>query len=281
LLKIGSVAYRATSHLLSTEDQFQLQKMMFLICNFFLALTFLYAADESDFVIDRRDLKDPLNAGDKLIISNSIGDIRLRGGGNGVVEVHAVIQNLMKGTPMPEINFKREGKTLTLMTSFTQNPQGKQDRIDLVAFVPEKISTQVKTTFGEIDIKGIKDDVSATSEKGKITIRSVMGHVESKNDSGSISVELLPEVTNRPQSFLTTTGDISLFFPNGIHSNVDVQTSGEISTDFTIQIDFDEKKEPAKIGKSVIGRGGQKISASSKRGKIRLLRIENSIPDMD
>src|SRR5262245_59987289 len=131
---------------------------MFLICNFFFALTFLYAADESDFVIDRKDLKEPLKAGEKLIISNSIGDVRLRGGGNGVVEVHAVIQNLMKNTPAPEINFKREGETLTFTTSFIQNPQGKQDRIDLVAFVPEKISAQVETTYGEIDIKGIKDD---------------------------------------------------------------------------------------------------------------------------
>jgi hypothetical protein len=258
-----------------------LQKIMFLICNFFLVLAVLNAADESDFVIDRKDLKESVKANDKLIISNSIGDIRLRGGGNGVVEVHAVIQNLMKDTPMPEINFKREGNTLTFTTSFTANPQGKQDRIDVVAFVPEKIITQVETTSGEIDIKGIKDDVSALSEKGKITIRSVMGHLESKNDSGSISVELLPEVTSLPQKFVTTTGDISLFFSNGLDANVDVQTSGEISSDFTIHIDFDEKKEPDKIGKSVIGEGGQKISASSKRGQIRLLRIENSVPDMD
>lgn len=258
-----------------------MQKIMFLLCNFFLVLTFLYAAEDSDFVIDRKDLKEPLKAGDKLIISNSIGDVRLRAGGNDVVEVHAIIQNLIKDTPMPEINFKREGETLTLTTSFTQNPQGKQDRIDLVAFVPEKISAQVETTFGEIEIKGIKDDISATSEKGKITIRSVIGHIESKNDSGSISVELLPEVTSLPQKFVTATGDISLFFTNGIDANIEAQTSGEISTDFTIHIDFDAKKEPDKIGKSVIGKGGHKISASSKRGKIRLLRIENSVPDMD
>lgn len=254
---------------------------MFLLCNFFLVLTFLYAAEDSDFVIDRKDLKEPLKAGDKLIISNSIGDVRLRAGGNDVVEVHAVIQNLIRDTPMPEINFKREGETLTLTTSFTQNPQGKQDRIDLVAFVPEKISAQVETTFGEIEIKGIKDDISATSEKGKITIRSVIGHVESKNDNGSISVELLPEVTSLPQKFVTATGDISLFFTNGLDANIEAQTSGEISTDFTIHIDFDAKKEPDKIGKSVIGKGGHKISASSKRGKIRLLRIENSVPDLD
>jgi hypothetical protein len=254
---------------------------MLVLCNLFSILTVVYAADESDYSINRKDLKETLKAGDKLNILNSIGDIRLRAGGNDVVEVHAVIQNLMKDTPMPRINIKRSGETLTLTTSFTPNPQGKQDRIDLVAFVPEKINTQVETTFGEIDIKGVKDDVSATSQKGKITIRSVMGHVESKNESGSISIELLPEVTSLPQKFLTTTGDISLFFSNGIDADVEVQTSGEISTDFTIQIDFDDKKEPDKIGKATIGEGGQKISAHSKRGRIRLFRIENSVPDMD
>ncbi|HEY7160244.1 MAG TPA: hypothetical protein VH815_03250, partial [Acidobacteriota bacterium] len=194
-------------------------KLTFLLCNLFFAVTLLLAAEESDYVIDRKDLKEPLTAGDKLIISNPIGDIRLRGGGNDVLEVHAVIQNLMKDTPMPEMNLKREGKTLTLTTSFTQNPQGKQDRIDLVAFVPEKIVTQVETTFGEIEIKGLKDDISAASQRGKITIKSVMGHVEARNDSGSISVELLPEVTSLPQDFVTTTGDISLFFSEGIDAN--------------------------------------------------------------
>lgn len=254
---------------------------MFLLCNFFFALTFLYAGEQPDYAIDRKDLKEPLKAGDKLIISNSIGDIRLRGGGNGVVEVHAVIQNLMTETPTPEINIKRDGNTLTLTTSLTQNPQGKQDRIDLVAFVPEKILTQVETAFGEIEIKGLKNDVSATSQKGKITIKSVMGHVEAKNDSGSISAELLAEVTSLPQEFVTTTGDISLFLSEGIDANVVAQTSGEISTDFTVHIDFDETKEPDKIGKATVGKGGEKISASSKRGKIRLLRILNSVPDMD
>jgi hypothetical protein len=254
---------------------------MLLLCNFVLAITLLSAAEDSDYVIDRKDLKEPLSAGDKLIISNPIGDIRLRGGGNEVVEVHAVIQNLMKDTPMPEINFKREGKTLTVATSFTQNPQGKQDRIDLVAFVPQKVFTQVETTFGEIEIKGLKNDLSAASQKGKITIKSVMGHVEAKNDSGSISVELLPEVTSLPQDFVTSTGDISLFFSQGIDANVAARTSGEISTDFSLHIDFDQSKEPDKLGRATIGKGGAKISANSKRGKIRLLRILNSVPDMD
>lgn len=254
---------------------------MFLLCNFLFAAILLSAADEPDYVIDRKDLKEPLKAGDTLIISNPLGDIRLRGGGNDVVEVHGVIQNLMKDTPMPEISLKREGKTLTLTTSFTQNPQGKQDRIDLVAFVPEKILTQAETTFGEIEIKGLKDDISVVSQKGKITIKSVMGHVEAKNDSGSISVELLPEVTSLAQNFVTSTGDISLYFSEGIDANVAAQTSGEISTDFSLHIDFDETKEPDKIGVATIGKGGEKISASSKRGKIRLLRILNSVPDMD
>jgi hypothetical protein len=187
----------------------------------------------------------------------------------------------MKDTPMPEINIKRERNTLSLTTTFTQNPQGKQDRIDLVAFVPEKILTQVETTFGEIEIKGLKDDITTTSQRGKITIKSVIGHVEGKNDSGSISVELLPEVTSLPQDFVTTTGDISLYLSQDIDANVVVQTSGEISTDFSLQINFDETKEPDKIGKATLGKGGEKISATSKRGKIRLLRILNSVPDID
>jgi hypothetical protein len=246
-----------------------------------LNLTLSITAEETDFVIDRQDLKESVAANDKLMISNSIGDVRLRAGGDEVVEVHAVIQNLMKDTPMPEVIFKRNEKTLTLTTTFKENPQGKQDRIDLVVFVPEKISTQVETTSGEIEIKGLKDDISVESTRGKITIRSVMGHIQAKNDSGPMLVELLSNATSLPQEFVTTTGDISLYLSQGINANVSLQTSGEISTDYSLHIDFDGRKEPDKIAKSIVGKGGQKISASSKRGKIRLMRIINSVPDLD
>jgi putative adhesin len=234
-----------------------LPKLKLLVCNFFLfSLSLLAVSEEPDYVINRKDMKESVTPGDVLVISNSIGDVRLRGGGNEDVEVHAVIQNLMKDTPSPEVIFKRDGKNLTLITTFTENPQGKPDRVDLVAYVPDKMNAQVETTSGEIEIKGLKDDISAISEKGKITIKSVMGHIQAKNDSGSISVELLPKVTTLPQEFTTTTGDISLFLSEGINADVSLQSSGEISTDFSLHIDFDGTKEPDKIAKSTIGKGG-------------------------
>jgi len=76
----------------------------------------------------------------------------------------------------------------------------------------------------------------------------------------------------------TKTGDISLYLWEGMSAKVVLKTSGEISTDYSLDIDFDASKEPDKIATSSIGTGSSEISVSSKRGRIRLMRLLKTLP---
>jgi hypothetical protein len=78
--------------------------------------------------------------------------------------------------------------------------------------------------------------------------------------------------------FTTITGDVALYLWEGMNAAVDLKTSGEISTDYSLQINFDATKEPDKMAQAVIGAGTNKISVSSKRGRIRLLRLVKTLP---
>mgnify|MGYP001064198187 CR=1 FL=1 len=51
----------------------------------------------------------------------------------------------------------------------------------------------------------------------------------------------------------------------------DCRTSGEISTDFSLQVERNRFEEPGKHALAVIGKGGPELSLASKRGNIHLL----------
>jgi hypothetical protein len=113
--------------------------------------TFLFAASKSepDVDIQRKDLTQSVTAGDRLTVINPLGDIRGRAGGKDLIEVHAVIQNLLKKTPAPQLNFEKNGQEATLNIQYTKNQTGRQDRVDLVLYIPESITSLPKQRKGK------------------------------------------------------------------------------------------------------------------------------------
>jgi hypothetical protein len=73
--------------------------------------------------------------------------------------------------------------------------------------------------------------------------------------------------------FTTVTGNIELWLSEDLHANIRAETSGDITTDYSIQITYTEATEPDKVGIAVLGKGGTAIHAASKRGNIRLMRM--------
>jgi hypothetical protein len=242
---------------------------VFLVCSSLLS-------DVPENPIERKQIQEPLKSGEKLTIINHTGDIRIRRGAPEKFEAFAVIQNLQTGTPAPELKTERMPDGTVLSVDTPKETGTKPDRADLTVYVPDDISLECETFTGLIEIKGITANVSTKSDKGKILIRSVTGSVQASNGSGSVYVEFLSDVTKSAQELSTRTGDITLYVDEKIDSILHLETSGEISTDFSIQIDYDGRKEPDKTAKAKIGNAKNNIFARSKRGRIRLLRIVRS-----
>ena len=89
---------------------------------------------------------------------------------------------------------------------------------------------------------------------------------------GAVSVALESDATEQDQSITTETGDIEVYLWEDANVQVQLATSGEISTDFSIDIEHRRFEEPGKLGRAAVGKDGPLLVLESKRGRVRLLR---------
>jgi len=71
----------------------------------------------------------------------------------------------------------------------------------------------------------------------------------------------------------TTTGDITLWVGPSGGVAAELATSGEITVDFSVTIDYFPHQEPAKHGKITTGVGASSARLTSLQGAIRVLRL--------
>lgn len=222
-----------------------------------------------------------IDPGGTVRVDNPFGNIYSRFGGyEDEVEVLATVQRLDHGLPELKIEYERSGPGVDITVRAetdeqeAKEPSERSDRVDLVVFVPMGAPLDARTVEDLIDVKGLKGDLTASSIKGDIRIRAVKGRVAAKTDRGQLSAALETAVTDKAQEFSTVTGDIEIYLWEDADMNVDIKTTGEISTDFSITIEHHPFKEPGKHAKAVVGDGGPKLSMYSKRGRVKLLRLQ-------
>lgn len=214
-----------------------------------------------------------IEPGGRVRVVNPLGDIRARFGGyEDRVEILATLQYTDQQTSVPEVTLKRVGTGLDVSTTWTEGEGAGKGRVDLVVFVPQGATLDARTEDGLLEAKGLKGDLIASSIKGEIRTRSIRGRVNAKSARGAISAALESGVTEQPQSITTETGDIEVYLWEDADMQVRLATSGEISTDFSIEIEHRRFEEPGKHGRATIGDGGPQLVLESKRGRVRLLR---------
>lgn len=70
----------------------------------------------------------------------------------------------------------------------------------------------------------------------------------------------------------SSTGDITLWVPPSVAPAVELATSGEITIDFSIAIEYFRHQEPAKRGRIGAGAGAAWAQLASRQGSIRVLQ---------
>jgi len=227
---------------------------------------------------------EPVEAGKTLRVVNRFGNVYARFGGyQPQTEILATIQKLDPERPALRVAREQVDSGLTVRVGYadpaspgslvTVPTEGSLDQVDLVLFVPKGTTLDVETMDGLIAIKKIKSDLFASSIDGEIRIQSIEGRVKVKSDRGPISATLEVGVTGEPQEIVTTTGEIEVHMWEDAEMDVRIATSGEISTDFTMEIEHRRSEEPGKHAKATVGKGGPRLDLRSKRGRVRLLRL--------
>lgn len=239
--------------------------------------SFAQGEEVDDWRKETEQVYDKVAAGSTLRVVNPYGNVYVRFGGyENQVEVLSTFQRFdADGTELAVVRTLRDDGGLSVqVTASGDNAADPNDRVDIVVFVPAGVGIQVETVDDQIESRGLKSDFAATSVKGEIRVRGTAGRVSARSERGLIVATLETGATKERQEFVTVTGAIEVYVGEDADLNVDLGTSGEISTDFSIEIEHHRFEEPGKIGRAVIGEGGPVLSLQSRRGAVKLLRMQ-------
>ena len=223
--------------------------------------------------LEHQQSKRTVPAGQAVVIKNLYGDVRARSGEGSTLEAYAVIQNLDPATPAPAMSIEQKEGATVVEVNLAESPPSKPDRADLVVYVPPGSPVRIITKNGLAEVKGFEGDVTVETTSGQISLRGVGGQLQARSDNGNIMAEVKSSPAVHKHEFITTTGNIELWLWEDLQAGIRVETSGQITTDYSIEIIRNEDSEPDKLGKAVLGKGGTAIHAVSKRGNILLLRM--------
>jgi hypothetical protein len=230
--------------------------------------------------IERQNWKEKRSS-DQVVIRNLIGDVRVR---TSMIEnefefVTIEQHNEAKGT-LKVVTEQRDNTMHVDVVRVDDKDQvmalqmNDAARIDLTVFVPIGHHITIETNSGLIGAKGLKDPLVATSQSGKIYLLENKNSLNATNGSGEIEVNIPPAAKWQDQTFRTRTGNIHVIMGERQAVDYTIETSGLITTDFSLDIVKNFSAEPNKKATGQINQGGRKLQLSSLQGNVRLLSFQ-------
>lgn len=229
--------------------------------------------------IERSQLFAQVGAAGTLSIENPFGDVRARFGGyEPRAEILATTQNLRADGVLLEVASKETEEGAEVAVGYPAGalpaPEGDRSRVDVVVFVPEGVTLEVETKGGLVEAKGLKGDVSIVTETGEVRVKGTTGVVHARTDSGNMNLTFDPALEGPPHRLESVRGDILVFLPETASAVIVAETSAEICTDFSIEIEHRRTEEPSKKAKAEIGENGRTYLLRTLRGRIGLYRLQ-------
>ncbi|MCP4664351.1 MAG: hypothetical protein GY856_53890 [bacterium] len=233
-----------------------------------------------DWKIERFDATHELGRASAVEIRNDYGDVRCRVTDQSELYVVANIQRHQDDPRKAEVRIGEEGERITIEVVYP--PPGDDEaagitaemekrRADVSVLLPEGPRLAVETTDGLIEVKGLRTPLDASSRNGRMVVRTA-STVRARSEHGALEVTFRTTDWDEPSSLLSDTGDIAVWLPPEAAILVEAETLGELSTDYSIEI---ERRGPAdkKFAVARIGEGGGRLALRSEKGRIRVLRF--------
>jgi hypothetical protein len=162
-------------------------------------------------VVGKRMLADTLISGvKKLIVENSVTDVKIKGNAEGQVTTHGEFFGSKNKGPGCHLSFSNQDSVLTIKIWYDEGAMpghsGKQGTLSLIVpartevtvknskgniLVEKMVATEcvLKTTSGSIRVMEAEGKFSAESTSGKIRISKLRGDLDVNNNRGSIDVD--------------------------------------------------------------------------------------------
>ncbi|MFN7975002.1 MAG: hypothetical protein U0166_22065 [Acidobacteriota bacterium] len=211
-----------------------------------------------------------------VTVTNVYGDVRARFGGyEDKVEVIGIIQHEPGADPRLAVSCleSKDGVTISV-APVGDAPVSLPNRVDLTVMVPDGAPLHAEVRDGLIETKGLRGDIECRARNGQIRIRSGFGGVVAQTDQGLVDVVLDPFDAAKPKLVTSTYGEVAVHIPEIADATVIAGTSGEITTDFSVEIEHRKDQEPDKVARARIGKGGQEVRIQNKQGKVKILSLQ-------
>ncbi len=237
---------------------------------------------DQGFEMERATWTGTLADGDAVTVINPFGDVRARFGGyEGKVEVLAILQQFAGEGPRLALDGKitETGAEVRVGARDAQSGEwitardpGQKKRADLVVFVPLGAPLRISTDHGLVEVKGVKSDVRASTASGEMVVRGIAGDLDLESGSGEVLVTLETREAGRQQRIVSGSGDVTVYLSEDSNLTLGAATSGLLSTDFSMDVDYDAERLPVRRGEAVIGKGTHHVTIRSDSGHLRLVR---------
>lgn len=203
----------------------------------------------------RRDDSFKLPAGQAIQVDNAYGSVYLRFGGyEDQLDIRSTVQQPEGAATIAFQPVARDGRfeVVPKLPNGVALAQGQ--RIDLVLYVPKGHPLIVRTGFGVIESRGVKSDIDLGTGTGDIAVRGTDGTVQARTSEGKIEVTF--EGTARAgsvQRLSSRTGNIAVIVSDALNAEVRLSTSQQFATDYSLNVEHLDGKEPNKIATAVVG----------------------------
>ncbi len=241
-----------------------------------------------DWNVSRQEWTHEISEGSDVAIVNLHGDLRVRDGARGEVYVLANIQHHNDDPRRARVaTANREGEfhLEVLWSPTTDTDPAPADvpeawnrrRVDLTIFVPPNAGVKARTDDGLVELRGLTGEIEAASVRGDVRVRAA-GALQAYTRHGEVLAQFRRTDWSTASEIETLTGEIRVELPRGGRAGVRLETRGEITTDYSIEI-HRQDGSLLKRGSARIGKGGGQLTLRSNRGAIRL--IESTVPEQE
>ena len=93
-----------------------------------------------------------------------------------------------------------------------------------------------------------------------------------RSDSGQVVVSLPAGVEELEHSIVTGSGEQSIYLPGDGHVRIDMASNGLISTDVSLEMDFQHGRDPIRRATAQTGKGTGLLTLRSDTGRIRVVQ---------
>jgi putative adhesin len=223
-----------------------------------------------------------LGAGQTVSIRNIRGSIRAEPSSSNALEVVATKVSEGGDPALVRVVANEGARGVTVCALYPgsgdtcdggQRSSGHQDpkvRVEFVVRVPAGLVFEAASVSGNIEARGLRNDVRATAVSGTVDVTTSSGAVDARSVSGAVRVTMGAPREGAASTASAVSGDVEVKLPAQSSFDADATTvSGRIDTDFGLPV------QRGFVGQNLhgrVGKGGARLKLETVSGGIRLSR---------